>query len=169
MNLRPATPADVKSLVALIDGVYREYGDVIFLEGADADLLDVDRYYRAQGGEFVVLDDASVVRGAHAVLPYAERPGVCTFRRLYLDPSLRGAGVGKDLMLWAVEWALAQELGRVEFWSDSRFGRAHRFFRKLGFSSSGEVREMNDGATPYSEFFFYGDLREIAAANCRGE
>jgi putative acetyltransferase len=163
--LRPATPADVDSLVALIDGVYREYGDVIYLDGADADLLDVDRYYRAKHGEFVVLDDAGVVRGAHAVLPFADRPGVCTFRRLYLDPALRGGSVGKQLMLWAVDWAVAHDLQRVEFWSDTRFARAHQFFKRLGFRATGDVREMHDGAAPYSEYFFYGDLAEIAAAD----
>ena len=163
MNIRPATTADVNALVALIDGVYREYGDQIFLEGADADLLDIDAAYRAPGGEFVVLDDGGAVRGAHAVLPLAQRPGVCTFRRLYLDRDLRGQSAGKLLMLWASEWALAHGLARVEFWSDTRFSRAHRFFEKLGLVHTGEVREMNDGAEPYREYFFYGDLASIAA------
>jgi putative acetyltransferase len=163
VNIRPATPADAAALVALIDGVYREYGDRIFLAGADADLLDIDAYYRAPGGEFVVLDDDGAVRGAHAVLPLAQRPGICTFRRLYLDRDLRGQSAGKRLMLWAIEWALAHGLTRVEFWSDTRFSRAHRFFKKLGLVRSGEVREMHDGAEPYREYFFSGDLVSIAA------
>jgi putative acetyltransferase len=163
MIVRPATSADVAPLVTLIDGVYREYGDRIFLEGADADLLDIDGYYRQPGGEFVVLDDAGSVRGAHAVLPFANRPGVCTFRRLYLDPALRGAGVGTMLMFWAIDWAVEHGLTRVEYWSDTRFARAHRFFERLGFVRTGELREMSDGADPYREYFFCGDLPSIAA------
>jgi putative acetyltransferase len=164
VKLRPATRHDVDALVALIDGVYREYGDRIFLEGADADLLDIDRYYRAAGGEFVVLDDGGAVRGAHAVLPLAERPGDCTFRRLYLDPGLRGAGAGQRLMRWAIEWAVEQGLTSVEFWSDTRFTRAHKFFAKTGFVRTGDVREMTDGAEPYREYFFRGDLLAMRAA-----
>jgi putative acetyltransferase len=94
---------------------------------------------------------------------------VCTFRRLYLDRSLRGAGTGTLLMRWAVEWALAHELTRVEFWSDSRFARAHRFFEKCGFIRTGEVRQMNDGAEPYAEYFFHGDLRNMAESKLLAE
>ena len=165
MNIRLATTADVDALVALIDGVYREYGDQIFLQGADADLLAIDAHYRATGGEFVVLDDGGVVRGAHAVLPLADHPAVCTFRRLYLDRTLRGQSAGKLLMLWAVDWALAHGLMRVEFWSDTRFTRAHRFFEKLGLKRTGQVRQMNDGAEPYQEYFFHGDLASMADAH----
>ena len=35
--IRPATLADSAALIALIDGVYREYGDRICLENYDAD------------------------------------------------------------------------------------------------------------------------------------
>ena len=102
MIIRPATPADVAPLIALIDRVYREYGDVIYLEGADGDLLDIDRFYRAQGGEFVVLDDAGSVRGAHAVLPFAQRRGVT------IGLGLLGAAVIKvenPLTEWALQSA----------------------------------------------------------------
>lgn len=158
--LRPATARDTDGLVELIDGVYREYGDVIYLAGADADLLDIDAYYRASGGEFVVLDDGGQVVASHAVLPFADRPGVCTFRRLYMRPELRGGGWGERLMRWAINWAREQGLSRVEFWSDVRFERAHRFFARLGFEKTGAVREMTDGAEPYREYFF---TRELAA------
>lgn len=160
--LRPAEPRDVAGLVALIDGVYREHGDEIYLAGADSDLLDVDGSYRELGGEFVVLvdprADAGPIYGAHAVLPLAGRPGVCTFRRLYLNPGLRGRGEGERLMQWAFDWARSQGLVRVEFWSDVRFTRAHRFFARLGFTQTGETREMDDGAMPYREYFFERQL-----------
>jgi putative acetyltransferase len=120
--------------------------------------LDIDGRYLAAGGAFVILDDGGTICGSHAVLPYADRPGVCTFRRLYLAPTLRGTGWGERLMQWAFDWARTAGLSRVEFWSDVRFVRAHRFFRRLGFVQSGEVREMHDGAMPYREFFFFRDL-----------
>src|SRR5689334_9488848 len=153
--LRPATDADVPGIVALIDGVYREYGDRIFLEGADADLLKIDDYYRAPGGEFVVLaDEAGAIYAAHAVQPIDKSQGLCTFRRLYMKAELRGGGWGARVMQWAIDWARDAGFRRVEFWSDTRFTRAHRFFRRLGFQHDGRVRHLDDGAMPYSEYFF---------------
>ena len=158
MQIRPFRPTDRDAIVALIDGVYREYGDVIYLEKADADLLDVESRYVATGGAFVVLDDDGMIRGTHAVLPLDDGNGLCTFRRLYLDTSLRGGEWGNRLMQWAVDWAAARGLRRVEFWSDTRFTRAHRFFERNGFINTGKVRDMDDGAEPYREYFFYQDL-----------
>jgi putative acetyltransferase len=158
MLLRPFSPADTTGIIALIDGVYREHGDEICLADADSDLLEIPARYLAPGGAFVVLDDQGAIRGSHAVLPFTDRPGVCTFRRLYMDPAIRGSGWGETLMRWAFDWAQAHAFSRVEFWSDTRFTRAHRFFRRLGFVHDGQVREMHDGAMPYREFFFYREI-----------
>lgn len=158
-QLRPATPSDVPGVIELIDGVYREYQDRIFLEGADGDLLRIDDYYRRPGGEFVVLvDEAARVVAAHAVQPVDKSLGLCTFRRLYMKPELRGSGWGTRMMQWAIDWASAAGFRRVEFWSDTRFTRAHRFFRRLGFQHDGRVRHLDDGAMPYSEYFFWREL-----------
>ncbi|MEQ8786196.1 MAG: GNAT family N-acetyltransferase [Pirellulaceae bacterium] len=157
MRLRAFQTSDVSGVIALIDGVYREYGDVICLEKADGDLLEIEARYRLRGGEFVVLDDQGTIRGTHAVVPL-EAAGVCTFRRLYLDRSLRGGDWGSRLMQWAVDWAIAAGYQRVEFWSDTRFTRAHRFFQRSGFEQDGRVRRMDDGAAPYEEYFFSRDL-----------
>src|SRR5215471_3584646 len=118
MQLRPAGPEDQAAIMALIDAVYHEYGDRLCLDNADRDLLDIDAHYVKAGGAFMVLDDAGGVRGTHAVLPEATRASVCVFRRLYLEASLRGGPWGTRLMRWAIDWARARNLQRVEFWSD---------------------------------------------------
>ena len=61
-------------------------------------------------------------------------------------------------MQWAFDWASSHAQTRVEFWSDTRFTRAHKFFRRLGFEHDGRVREMHDGLMPYSELFFSREL-----------
>jgi putative acetyltransferase len=169
--LRPATAADAPGIIALVDGVYHEYGDRVHLEDADKDLLDVGAHYGALRGECVVLASGARIVGLHAVVPLADQPGVCTFRRLYLAPQLRGTGWGTRLMQWAIE--RARELGfrRVEFWSDTRFARAHRFFERLGFERDGRARTMHDAWEPYEEYFFYRELtyvrcRTLAACGC---
>jgi GNAT superfamily N-acetyltransferase len=146
--------------MALIDAVYREYGDRLCPENADQDLLDIEGHYLRAGGAFVVLDDAGQVRGTHAVLPEATRPGVCIFRRLYLDAALRGGPWGQRLMQWALDWARTQSMRRAEFWSDTRFTRAHRFFARCGFQRDGRIRTMHDGWMPYQEYFYFLELVE---------
>ena len=158
MQLRPAGPEDQAAIMALIDGVYHEYGDRLCLESADHDLLDIAAHYVQAGGAFVVLDEAGRVCGTHAVLPEATRAGVCVFRRLYLEVALRGGPWGAQLMQWAIDWARAHSMYRVEFWSDTRFTRAHAFFARLGFQRDGRIRSMDDGYMPYQEYFFFLNL-----------
>ena len=158
MQLRPACPEDQAAIIALIDAVYHEYGDRLCLANADRDLLDIDAHYVKAGGAFVVLDDAGCVRGTHAVLPEAARPGVGVFRRLYLEVALRGSPWGAQLMQWAIDCACAHNMYRIEFWSDTRFTRAHVFFTRFGCRRDGRIRSMDDGCMPYQEYFFFLNL-----------
>jgi putative acetyltransferase len=156
MPLRPYRPEDKNAVIAMIDGVYREYADRVHLEKSEADLLDIPGNY-AQG-QFMVLDDAGVIRATVAISPDPARPGVAYLKRLYLDAGLRGTGAGTQLLEWFLETALGLGLRRVELWSDVRFERAHAFYRKMGFRNGGEVREMDDSWQPYREYFYYMDL-----------
>lgn len=167
MQLRPFRPEDREGVVALIDGVYREYGDQVCLENADADLLDIPGHYLATGGSFVVLDDGGRIRASHAIVPLDATRRLCTFRRLYLDAELRGGDWGRRLMDWALDQAAAQGFQRVEFWSDTRFTRAHHFFASLGFQRDGRVREMLDSHQPYHEYFFFRELATNDSADRR--
>ena len=156
-SIRPATREDEPQLVRLIDEVYREYGDEVDLEGYDRDLLDVEASYREVGGEFVVLEEDGRISGAHATQPVDRDEGVVTFRRLYLPPRNRGTGAGKALMDWAVGWSREHGYRRVEFWSDTRFARAHRFFADYGFVRGG-IRHVEEGKLSFSEYHFSMDF-----------
>lgn len=158
--IRPAIISDSEALIALIDGVYREYSDRICLENYDADLLEVSKPYVEQGGAIVVAcEENGTIAGVHAAVPIQNQPGLFTFRRLYVAPPYRGVTpVGRLLMQWAIDYARARGAHRIEFWSDTRFKRAHRFFEKFGFQTTGETRECNDSWVPYWEYFYYLDL-----------
>jgi putative acetyltransferase len=165
LKIRVATNDDCDGIVDVIDNVLKEYGDRICVTpgGSEADVLDIETGYRARGGEFWVLEgfhegQAQIV-GTHATRPDKDNPKeVCTFKRLYLHRELRGTSWGHDLMQVTIDWARESKFKRVEFWSDTRFERAHRFFEKFGFQKSGEVRDMTDSAVPYSEYFFFLEL-----------
>ena len=131
--LRPATEADREGIIALIDRVYRIYGDRICLKGADKDLSEIPLSYR--GGHFDVVAGESRIWGTVALVPAPDTPEVGYLRRMYLDPDLWGSGWGSRLIEWARDRARDMGISRLEFWSDTRFERAHAFYRKCGFVS----------------------------------
>jgi hypothetical protein len=71
-------------------------------------------------------------------------------------------------MQWAIDWAGAAGLEQVEFWSDTRFTRAHAFFQTIGFRRQEAVRQMDDGWARYQEYLFRGEIRSLCAAADRG-
>ena len=164
-TIRLATSDDTDGIVSLIDGVFKEYGDRICLipGGSEADVLDIESGYRSKGGEFWVLEsiegEVRRIIGTHATRPDPDNPTeVCTFKRLYLHQDFRGTHCGRDLMQVTIDWARHQEFKSIEFWSDTRFKRAHRFFEKFGFQTDGQERHMTDSVIPYSERFFFVEL-----------
>lgn len=160
-QIRNASNADSEAVIRLIDSVLGEWDDAVCLEGAEADLVDLQAYYWDRQGGFFVLEQNGEVAGTHGIIPLDSEPGqcgLCTFKRLYLHPALRGTGAGQALMKHNLDWARDHGFRRVEFWSDSRFHRAHRFFSKLGFTQSSAQREMNDSHQTYWEYHFFLDL-----------
>ena len=157
-KIRLATSEDQDQVIRLIDSVYSEYGDTVCLDGAEADLLDLQGKYFDAGGAFWVLQRGDEIVASHGALPDPTQANVCNFKRLYLDSSLRGTGWGYKMMQVTIDWAKENGFDRVEFWSDTRFERAHRFFEKLNFVKTGESRDMDDGIEPYSEYFYFLEL-----------
>jgi putative acetyltransferase len=164
MNIRFATHADQPAIIALIDEVLQEYDDSICLTGSESDLTDIEKNYFKQGGAFWVIESQPesesppVILGTHAAKPIPTQPETCVFTRLYVASKLRGTEWTHRLMQTNIDWARQQSTNRIEFWSDVRFHRAHRFFAKFGFTTNGEVRTLHDSHLPYDETFFFLDL-----------
>ena len=166
MNIRLADNSDKDPIIEVIDTVLNEQNTGVCLEDAEADLMDIEASYFSKhrpdgtprkGAFWVLEDEASNVVGTHAAIE-TETPGVCEFKRLYMAKHLRGSEWGHRLMQNNINWAKENGLKRIEFWSDVRFERAHKFFDKFGFQRSGEIRTMNDSHETYREYFYYLDL-----------
>ncbi len=167
MKIRLASNSDSPKVIQLIDSVLGEYNDSVCLDRAESDLLDIESSY-SDGGAFWVLEEESTgeICGTHAALEITDPrlsktngQRICVFKRLYLAQPLRGTEWGYRLMQNNIIWAKEQGMGRVEFWSDTRFDRAHRFFERFGFQKSGEVRTMQDSHLIYQEYFYFLDLK----------
>ena len=132
------------------------------LKGYDYDLVDIESSYSGMNGAFMVLEDEGSIIGTHATQPIDISKGLLTFRRLYVKAEYHGSKAGKLLFDWAMDWTSENKFKRVEFWSDTRYERAHSFFKKYGFINSREIQHMNNALLPFSEYKFYYDVPSVS-------
>ena len=60
----------------------------------------------------------------------------CTVESVRVDSSLRGQGIGRDMMLWAIERAKEKGCVSMQLTTHSDRKDAHRFYEKLGFKGT---------------------------------
>lgn len=150
---RPYHDDDHRGVLALIGGVYAEYGFELDLDDIDAHLTAPGRTFRSGGGEFWVVEAdgelvatvAAKVAGAHVEL-----------KSLYVRADHRRQGWGAALSRWVESFARTEGIHHITLWSDTRFLDAHRLYERLGYLRGG-VRHFND-VNQTSEFEFSKDL-----------
>ncbi len=107
-KLRLASNKDREEVIRLVYGVLVEYGLEPDPGATDADLQDIEQSYFARGGMFFVLEDqGDSIIGAYGLYPLEDQ--TCELRKMYLDKSHRGRGLGKFLLDSAL--AQARKLG----------------------------------------------------------
>jgi putative acetyltransferase len=143
MGLRDATDDDSWGLIALIGACWAEYpGCVTDIGGEYPELLAPARHYQEVGGGLWVLPDGGWIGACVGLGPGREQP--IELVKLYVARHLRGRGLGRALIEWVQDQAVAREVGGIELWSDSRFHDAHRLYRRCGFRPTGATRQLHD-------------------------
>ncbi len=96
-RLRRASNEDREEVTRLVYGVLKEYGLEPDPDATDADLKDIERSYFTGGGTFLVLEDrdGSII-GAYGLYPLENQ--TCELRKMYLEKSHRGKGLGRLLL-----------------------------------------------------------------------
>ena len=59
-----------------------------------------------------------------------------TVESVRVDEKYRGQGIGKELMLWAINRAREENCFAMQLTSNAERTDAHRFYEKLGFTKS---------------------------------
>lgn len=80
-------------------------------QGFDSELAALPGVYGPPGGEILLAKRADHVLGCIALKPLA--PGVAEIKRLFVREQMRGIGVGKALVLAAVDTARALGYGEI--------------------------------------------------------
>jgi GNAT superfamily N-acetyltransferase len=140
--MRVATRADVPAILALLedDEISRSRGHPVS-EGADAalwrafDAIDAD-----PRNELIVADlDGTVVGTCQLTFtPSLSRGGAerMTIEAVRVSRDLRGGGIGRAMMRWALDRARDRGCGVAQLTTDKRRAEAHRFYESLGFTPS---------------------------------
>jgi putative acetyltransferase len=132
VKIREVRAPDVPAVVAHIARVLGEFG-LEFGTGSatDAELHDLPDAYTAHGGAFWVACDDERVAGTCGMFPVAA--GVYELRKMYLDPSARGRGLGAQLLAVAIEWARGHGARRVVLDTVEEMAGAIAFYEAHGF------------------------------------
>ena len=102
---------------SIIATVLAEYGLNWEPTGADEDVLEVEKYYLAAGGEFWVIEQQEQIVGTGAYYPIKRGKNAVEIRKMYLLPAARGIGLGKYL-LQELENAIACQ-GYEQIWIET--------------------------------------------------
>ncbi len=96
--IRNWQPDDRQIAANIIGAVLSEYGLDWEPEGADQDVLKVEKFYQSIGGEFLVVEQQEKVLGTAAYYPISRGNQAAEIRKMYLLPEVRGKGLGKFLL-----------------------------------------------------------------------
>ncbi|MGO4571480.1 GNAT family N-acetyltransferase [Microvirga sp. 2TAF3] len=143
-TLRPAADSDAQDLFGLLSLCFADYPGC-FIDPHD-DLFDLrapGSSFEKRGGVFWVLEDK---RGRICACVAADFPetDVVELHRLYVRPDQRGKGLGASLVRHVEGYGRRKGARRILFWSDTRFTKAHRLYKRMGYAQIGDKRDLGD-------------------------
>ena len=142
VQFRPATRSDVPAIVALLedDEVSRSRSHPV-PEDADAALWRAFEQIDADPrNELIVADAGGTVVGTCQLTftPSLSRGGAerKTIEAVRVSRTVRGQGIGRAMMTWALDLARRRGCGLAQLTTDKRRTDAHRFYESLGFTAT---------------------------------
>ena len=146
--LRPARDEDGDDLIRIMASAYAEYeGCVLDVDREEPDLRAIATAFAARSGGFWVAERRGRpvgMAGGHPVAPSDGRGTAWELKKLYVDRSARGAGLGTRLVGLVEGAAVRAGATRLELWTDTRFADAHRLYERLGFLRLPGTRRLDD-------------------------
>ena len=141
ITLRPIAHADVAAAIDLVARVLGEFA-LTFGDGSSTDhhMRGLPESYAGAGGAFwVAVSAAGDVVGTCGVFPVAA--ATLEVRKMYVEPALRGLGVGDGLLGEAVTFARGQGSDQLVLDTTEQMTGAIAFYEAHGFvRDDGQVR-----------------------------
>jgi GNAT superfamily N-acetyltransferase len=141
ITFRHATELDLPYIVSMLAddflGAQRERNEVPLPESYVNAFREIEA---DENNELIVAEFEGVVV---ATLQLTFTPSIsvqggrrCTVESVRVDESLRGKGIGREMMLWAIERAKERGCISMQLTTNSDRTDAHRFYENLGFKAS---------------------------------
>jgi GNAT superfamily N-acetyltransferase len=144
LTFRIATRADVPVILELLadDAVSRSRGGAVSEEADAAHWAAFEAIDTDPRNELIVAESDGVVAGTFQLTftPSLTRGGAerMTIEAVRVRGDLRGRGVGRAMMKWAIQRGRERGCGLAQLTTDKRRADAHRFYESLGFTASHE-------------------------------
>ncbi len=133
VNIRTFLSSNSDAVNTLIRGIQRSEFDFDEEDFPQPELLDIENFYIASGGNFWVacLDDILV--GTAAILDLGN--GIAKLGRMFVHPDYRGNPwrIAQRLLDTALDWAKSKKLNKVCFETTPEPCAAHSFYRRNEF------------------------------------
>lgn len=146
--IRSVRDTDGPGLCDLIAGCFAAYPGCVFDIGEFPELVLPAETYRQRGGQLWVAESpAGTLVGSIAATP-ATSPATdqitIELTKMYVADAWRGGDLARALVDRFLAFADAAGASNLILWTDTRFERAHAFYRRLGFVQEDGVRELGD-------------------------
>ncbi|MDP3403229.1 MAG: GNAT family N-acetyltransferase [Brevundimonas sp.] len=133
VTIAPAVSAEH---VAEVAGLFRAYGASLDVDLAyqdfETELADLPGKYASPTGALLLAHDASGEPiGCVGLRPLDD--GTCEMKRLFVSPAGRGLGLGRALMLAAIDVARAQGYREMQLDTLPTMAAAQTLYRRAGF------------------------------------
>lgn len=145
MIIRSATRADLDAIVELIfdDELGQTRDAPVVDEAYEKAFADIQADAR---NDMIVGEDDGVIVGCLQItyIPGLGRHGAerSLVEMVRVRSDRRSQGLGRELIVWAIDQAKARGCGLVQLTTDKRRQAAHRFYQRLGFVASHEGMKL---------------------------
>lgn len=133
--IRPATPADIAAVAAVVDAAYRPY---IARIGKPPGPMGDDYAALVMAGRVWVLEQDGSVGG---ILVLEEVPGGVLLDNVAVRPDLHGKGYGRQLIDFAEAEARRRGHAAIRLYTHVLMTENISIYTRLGFAETGRVTE----------------------------
>lgn len=128
-QIRPFKNSDAAVFKAMNIAWLEKY---FYVEDFDKEVLsNPDTYILNKGGFiFMVTEDDQPI-GTMSLMKHED--GVFEFTKMAVDPAFQGRGIGKEMMLYCIAFAKAQQFKKVILYSNTLLENAIHIYQKHGF------------------------------------